>query len=112
MIVNMTILQAFKAMICFLEDYYNKTLSDDVGSLLGDIQLLDDDKGTWDPAAWNDWLAVLGGKQSLSDKEGFCAMSNFLHAYYERTSSASTDIKNLLDEMRIDINKISTDSSL
>jgi len=51
-ITKMSALQAFKAMVCFLDDYYNETLSDDLGSLLGDMQLLEDDNGTWDPAAW------------------------------------------------------------
>jgi hypothetical protein len=48
-------LDAFKTMACFLEKYYDQTQSDDVGSLLGDLQLLADG-GTSDPAAWHDWL--------------------------------------------------------
>lgn len=46
---------AFKAMVTFLEGYYERTKSDDIGSLLGDLILLDDGR-TADPAAWHDWL--------------------------------------------------------
>ena len=34
--------QAFRAMVLFLERYFEQTQSDDVGALLGDLQLLDD----------------------------------------------------------------------
>lgn len=46
--------QAFRAMVIFLEGYYERTNSDDVGSLLSDLQLLEDG-GTADPAASEDW---------------------------------------------------------
>lgn len=39
---KLTYLEAFNSMRCFLEKYYEETDSDDVGSLLGDIQLLED----------------------------------------------------------------------
>ncbi|MFA6066166.1 MAG: hypothetical protein WC707_03220 [Candidatus Babeliaceae bacterium] len=52
---ELTKLQAFNVMRKFLENYYEKTLSDDIGALLGDLQLLQDNR-TADPAAWNDWL--------------------------------------------------------
>jgi hypothetical protein len=50
--------EAFKAMVIFLERYYNETHSDDIGSLLSDLILLDDKK-TADPAAWNDWINAI-----------------------------------------------------
>lgn len=56
---NLTILQAFKAMKNFLEGYYSRTNSDDVGSLLGDMQLVDDETITMDSAAWEDWLDAI-----------------------------------------------------
>jgi len=52
---KLTELQAFNAMRRFLEGYYERTNSDDVGSLLGDLQLCQDG-GTFDPAAWEDWM--------------------------------------------------------
>lgn len=54
----LTELEAFKAMVYFLEKYYQRTASDDIGSLLGDLQLLQDG-GTADPAAWEDWILAI-----------------------------------------------------
>jgi hypothetical protein len=51
-------LEAFKAMQCFLLKYFERTKSEDIGSLLGDVQLLQDNM-TLDPAAWNDWLKCI-----------------------------------------------------
>lgn len=53
--MKLTIEEAFKSMVLFLEGYYERTGSDDVGGLLGDMMILDDGT-TADPAAWNDWL--------------------------------------------------------
>ncbi|HEX2977743.1 MAG TPA: hypothetical protein VHO47_01345 [Candidatus Babeliales bacterium] len=55
---KLTSLQAFNAMRKFLELYYTQTSSDEVGSLLGDLQILKDGK-TADPAAWNDWIGCV-----------------------------------------------------
>lgn len=48
--------QSYLAMQLFLEKYYNLTGSDDIGSLLGSMQMSDDGK-TMDPAIWDDWLS-------------------------------------------------------
>ena len=92
-------LQAFKVAVCFLEHFYYKTSSDDLGSLLGDMQLLEDGSGTWDSAAWHDWIDALEGKLSVTSYEAFVVTFNFLNAYHTRTSSSSVDIQSLLDEM-------------
>lgn len=55
---------SFKAMIFFLEKYYERTDSDVIGSLLGDLQPLDDGKPA-DSAAWNGWLDAV--KMSISN---------------------------------------------
>lgn len=52
---NLTILEAFEAMQDFLQGYYERTSSDDVGSLLGDMRILEDGT-TADSAAWEDWM--------------------------------------------------------
>ena len=52
---RLTLQQAFEAMGLFLEGFYERTKSDDVGGLLGDLILLEDGS-TADPAAWNDWI--------------------------------------------------------
>ena len=95
---TLTSLQAYSVMLCFLENYYNKTLSDDLGSLLGDLQLCDDQR-PFDPAAWHDWIKALGTLHSVSMQTAFRAMISFLSAYYERTSSI--DIKLLLDNIQL-----------
>ena len=56
--------QAFQAMRCFLEGYFERTRSNGIGSLLGDLQMSEDGK-PFDPAAWNDWLDCV--KQVLND---------------------------------------------
>jgi hypothetical protein len=50
--------EAFLAMFAFLEDYYARTKSADVGALLGSISLVPDG-GTADPALWQDWEKAL-----------------------------------------------------
>jgi hypothetical protein len=47
--------QAFKAMVIFLEGFYERTQSDDVGGLLGDM-ILRENGTTADSAAWEDWI--------------------------------------------------------
>ena len=42
-------------MVLFLETYYERTQSDEIGALLGSLQLLEDGKPA-DPAMWQDWL--------------------------------------------------------
>jgi hypothetical protein len=59
---SLTDKQAFEAMIHFLELHYQRTKSDDLGALLGDLQLLKDGS-TADPAAWQDWLQCVKGSR-------------------------------------------------
>ena len=47
--------QAYLAMIEFLDYYYEQTQSDEIGEILGSLQLLEDGKPA-DPAMWEDWL--------------------------------------------------------
>jgi hypothetical protein len=63
--LKISLLDAFKAMQLFLEHYYEQTKSDDVGSLLGDLQILSD-KSTADPAAWYDWMKCVQKIAKLS----------------------------------------------
>jgi hypothetical protein len=55
-------------MVLFLEGFYSRTQSDDVGWLLSDLMMLED-RRTADPAAWDDWMEcvrkVLVVKQKL-----------------------------------------------
>ncbi|MCG8459054.1 MAG: hypothetical protein MI919_22485 [Holophagales bacterium] len=47
--------EAFEAMFAFLEEVYERTKSDELGSLLGSMSLLPDGQPA-DPAVWADWL--------------------------------------------------------
>lgn len=91
---TLTILQAFKAMQNFLEDYYNKTLSDDLGSLLGGLQLFSDG-GTFDPAMWQEWQDAVGSHNNLTVIQAFNSMQRFLKNYCNYVDSA--EIKNLIN---------------
>lgn len=51
--------EAYAAMYAYLEQVFDRTKSDDIGSLLGGMSLLPDG-GTADPAAWNDWIDAIG----------------------------------------------------
>lgn len=96
----LTALQAFKAMTKFLDNYYNKTLSDDVGSLLSGMLFLQDGC-TADPAMWKNWIDALKTERNVTTLQAFNAMRRFLDAFYKRTSSSSADLRNLLDSMKL-----------
>lgn len=53
-----TIKAAYEAMFCFLEGVYNRTHSDSIGSLLGDLSTTPSG-ATADPASWEEWLACV-----------------------------------------------------
>jgi len=65
---RMTVRQGFEAMLLFLEGIYQRTGSDDLGALLGDLQMLEDGT-TADPAAWQDWLNSVCVVTSGTDKQ-------------------------------------------
>ena len=79
-------MQAFKAMYMFLDDYYDTVPSDDLGSLLGDLQLFPDG-GTYDPAAWGDWLEFIKPHKNVTSITAFKAMQAYLKDYGDRISS-------------------------
>lgn len=61
---QLTHLEAFKSMHCFLEKYYEQTSSDEIGVLLGEMRLLEDNS-TADPAVWEDWIICI--EKTLAD---------------------------------------------
>lgn len=48
--------EAYLAMYTFLVKHQQRTNSDDLGSLLGDMQINNYDGKPMDAALWNDWL--------------------------------------------------------
>ena len=66
---NLNEKQAYLAMFSFLEDYYNRTKSDDIGSMLGAMCLTNDGM-PMDAAYWHEWqLAVQKSLNGLVDAE-------------------------------------------
>ncbi|MBI6871799.1 hypothetical protein [Clostridium aciditolerans] len=53
--MDLSIEEAYKAMVSFLEKYYERTNSDEIGGLLSDMILIEQ-QSTADPAIWHDWL--------------------------------------------------------
>lgn len=90
----LTRLQAYHAMIRFLEIYYEQTNSDDFGSLLGEMDFLQDGS-TADPASWFNWIKSVQTIQNREEEnltilQSFKAMRRFLEIYHEQTSSLDT----------------------
>jgi hypothetical protein len=52
---TLTAESTFNAMRLFLEEYYQRTQSEGIAGLLGDLRALPDGKPV-DPAAWDDWI--------------------------------------------------------
>ena len=63
---KITLLDAYKAMVSFLDDYYFRYGQENLGSVLGSLQLLPNET-TADPAAWYDWLESV--KKVVDKKE-------------------------------------------
>ena len=55
---KLSIDRAFSAMKLFLEKYFERTKSDEIGSILGDLQISGDGK-PFDFAAWDEWLGCV-----------------------------------------------------
>jgi len=53
--MSISLTDAYKAMVLFLEEHYQRTNSDDIAALLSSMQFLEDGS-TADPAIWEDWL--------------------------------------------------------
>jgi len=97
---KLTQIQAFKVMLTFLDEYYDKTLSDDIGALLSGLALLEDDRPV-DSAVWHDWAKAINNKNienNLTSLQAFEAMINFLEDYCKRGSSH--DVLILLDMLK------------
>lgn len=84
-------------MVLFLEKFYENTHSDNVGGLLGDLQIVGDGMPA-DPAAWQDWIHCVNSEQ-LTLSQAFECMKLFLENYYERIHA--TDADGLLKSLRV-----------
>ncbi|MEH2371909.1 hypothetical protein [Nostoc sp.] len=55
MSINLTEKEAYTAMYAFLVQVYERTQSNELGGLLGDMSTIEDGE-TGDPAVWHEWL--------------------------------------------------------
>ncbi|MBD2449341.1 hypothetical protein H6G76_19685 [Nostoc sp. FACHB-152] len=53
--IKLTEKEAYAAMYAYLVSVYERTKSDDLGGLLGDMSTVQDGT-TADPAVWHEWL--------------------------------------------------------
>ncbi len=87
---SFTLADAYDITIFFLEKYWNKTKSDDAGSLLGSMMLMADDR-PFDRAIWSDWFEALSTVKpneqlnlettQLTIEEAYFTMIAFLEIY-------------------------------
>lgn len=96
-----TILQVYQAAIAFLDLYYFRYYSDDLGSLLGGMRLFKEEKNwrdspiTWDQFFWDNWIHLV--EQGINKKdidlknitvhEGFELLRIFLKNYLNEINS-------------------------
>jgi hypothetical protein len=57
--------QAYLAMFQFFENHYLRTHSDDLASLLGDMQINKYDGKPMDVALWKDWIECIQKTKNL-----------------------------------------------
>jgi hypothetical protein len=105
--MTLPLVDSLMVVSCFLEDYYKKTNSDDLGSLLG-LMEIDADGTTMDPAIMGDWEdsveKALNKKDvtEITSDEAYQAMLCFLDIYIKFT--ASKDVSDILHELKLDKN--------
>jgi len=119
----LTIDEAYDAMVDYLDKYYDRTNSADIGDCVSDLLLWADGK-SFDAAVQEDWkesvdkILKQNSAQSkqvnnsqeqakiLTLHEAYNAMIGYLEGFCERTNS--NEIRTLLDDMHLLINGIST----
>jgi hypothetical protein len=101
---QLTMFQNFNTMRIYLTNYFQKTKDDDIGLLLSGLMLSNnfsdwrENSRTWDPPAWDDWMAGvnktlkdLGLEQNskkilYDEKMAFLCMKNYLQIFYKQFS--------------------------
>ena len=105
-IKKLTKIQSFATMQRFLDQYYWKTLADDVGAMLGRLMFLSDNRTT-DLAVESDWIKGVKTVITNYDDDGvlitinqtYEALLYFLKNYYPR--GVSSDLEKLIDRMAL-----------
>jgi hypothetical protein len=81
---RLTALQAFQAMTDFFDMHYRYSHSDQIGALLGamDMNIFGNGHRTADPAIWEDWIECLNNNTALTVLEAFQAARQFVEMRY------------------------------
>jgi len=107
---KLTKLQAYNVMLNFLELFYLRNESDDIGDLLSDSEFFWGGRTTADPASWVKWkeALILTKKQDekirsenrLTYRQSFHVMLNYLKIYRSLWGETE-DIDSLIKEVQI-----------
>lgn len=60
--------QSYRAMQLFLRRHWERTCSEDIAALVGDLSSLPDGQSA-DPAAWSDWVKAIEDASQMDDDE-------------------------------------------
>ncbi len=78
---KVTTLQAYNAVMKFLDFYFSEINSGYIAVLLSGMAFVDEET-TADPAVWEDWTESLETKEKISATQAYNAMLKFLHIYF------------------------------
>ena len=67
--IGLTTMDAYQAMLVFLDGYYRRTGSDDLAMMLGELALAEDGR-SMDPAMLKDWEHAVERVLSHNAKKG------------------------------------------
>jgi hypothetical protein len=112
----LTNLYAFAVMQYFFDKYYWSTLSDDFGSMLGGLMMLENNQ-TADPAYEKEWFVCV--KKIVPDcydgahltvEQIYAIVKEFLERYCR--IGFSTEVQQLIDRMKLDQNGNISDAEI
>jgi hypothetical protein len=97
----LTPLQAFQAMTDFFDICYQCSHSDQIGALLGamDMNIFGHGEGTADPAIWEDWIECVNADNELTTLKAFQAVQKFVAMRY--SCEPDNDVVALISGMQI-----------
>ncbi len=103
-------LQTYNVMLHFLEIFWLRNKSDDIGDILSDSEFFWDGRTTADPGSWFTWKQALAltmqqdqtlrKENRLNLFQAFHAMLNYIKVYRSRWG-VTEDIDDLIQELQI-----------
>jgi len=101
---QLTVLQAYDAMLCFLTRYPPYSASGDLSDMLNEISYGSFEDGvplmTVEQGAWSDWLECVGTSASETGHLSALQTHDSMRCFLRKDQwSASSDVSNLVDEI-------------